>query len=267
MTRAQEVAVAARHRRERERIARRESILAAARETFVVRGFAGATMEELALRAEITKPTLYSYFRTKDELLLSLMLPVFVDIGTQFEALSRRVREGALDDRRDFISAFLDALLAPYRDDPDRFRLTQLLHQTRLVESLDSDTLTVLDAQGRADFTAARAILREAMARGVIRDGAVGPLADVIWGIVVGTIQVEDIKNRTGGRAQLPAALKLAQSLLSDALAPTNPDNHHDDCMSRRPSRHRDRCRPRHRGGDRTTPVRVGRDRRSRRSR
>jgi len=203
--------------------------LAAARETFAMRGFAGTTMEEVALRAEITKPTLYGYFSTKGELLLSLMLPVFIDIGTSLEALNRRVSEGRLDDRQDFISAFLDALLAPYRDDPDRFRLTQLLHQTRLVESLDSDTLAVLDAQGRSDFTLARAILREAMQRGVIRDVAVGPLADVIWAIVVGTIQVQDIKNRTGGRAQLAAALELAQSLLSDVLAPTNQENHHHD--------------------------------------
>jgi AcrR family transcriptional regulator len=224
MSRAEEVALASRRRRARERVARRESILAAARETFASRGFSAATMEEVALRAEITKPTLYGYFRTKDELLLSLMLPVFADIGTQLEALKARVSEGELDDREQFISALLGALLTPYRDDPGRFRLTQLLHQTRLVETLDSETLSALDAQGRTDFTVARALLREAMRRGVIRELPVAPLADVIWAIVVGTIQVEDIKNRTGGRTQLTAALALAQRLLADALDPSKGD-------------------------------------------
>jgi TetR/AcrR family transcriptional regulator len=222
MSRAQELSAAARGRRERERTARRESILAAARETFTSRGISGSTMEEVALRAEITKPTLYGYFRTKDEILLSLMVPVFVDIGTSLEELRQRLANGEVTERGQLVAQLLEAVLFPYRHDPDRFRLTQLLHQTRLVESLDSETSKALDTQGRKDFTLARSILRDAMQRGLIRDVAIGPLADIVWGIVVGIIQVEDIKNRTGGRAQLTAALQLATDMLSSALAPPN---------------------------------------------
>lgn len=111
-------------------------------------------------------------------------------------------------------------MLTPYRTDPERFRLTQLLHQTRLVETLDPNTLAALDTQGRKDFTLARSILRTAVQQELIRDVPVVPLADVIWGIVVGTIQVEDIKNRTGGRAQHTATLQLAADLLTAALDP-----------------------------------------------
>lgn len=177
-------------------------------------------MEEVALRAEITKPTLYGYFRTKDELLLLLMVPVFADIATQLEQLLSSLHNEEVTGGEQLIASLLDAVLFPYRADPGRFRLTQLLHQTRLVESLDSQTHTTLDTLGRKAFKLARSILREAMQRGLIRDVAVAPLADVIWGIVVGTIQVEDIKNRTGGRAQLPAALQLATDLLASALIP-----------------------------------------------
>lgn len=177
-------------------------------------------MEEVALQAEITKPTLYGYFRTKDDLLLSLMLPVFVAIGEQLSNLRSRVRDGSLTNTKQFVAEFLDALLTPYRDDPGRFRLTQLLHQTRLIESLNGETLEALDRQGRTDFRLAREILREAVRGGVIRDVAVGPMADVIWGIVVGVIQVEDIKDRTGGRAQFSAAMNLAHGMLATALEP-----------------------------------------------
>ena len=225
MTRAQQVSAVARARRAREKTARRDSILAAACETFTSRGFAGSTMEEVALRAEITKPTLYGYFRTKDELLLSLMLPVFVAIGTQLEQLQSDLKTGAVQDREDLITKFLDAVLFPYRAEPERFRLTQLLHQTRLVESLDAEVLSQLDTQGRHDFATARSILKEAMRLRIIRDVPVAPLADVIWGIVVGTIQVEDIKNRTGGRAQLAATFQLAADLLSYALTPRTQEN------------------------------------------
>jgi TetR/AcrR family transcriptional regulator len=220
MARANELSVVARGRRERERIARRDSILAAAQETFSTRGFAGSTMEEVALRAEITKPTLYGYFHTKDELLLTLMLPVFADIGTQLQAVRRDLEAGLIGSCHELIREYLDAVLTPYRTDPARFRLTQLLHQTRLVETLDPATVAALDIQGRQDFTLARSILRTAVQKGLIRDVPVAPLADVIWGIVVGTIQVEDIKNRTGGHPQHTATLKLAADLLTAALTP-----------------------------------------------
>src|SRR5215467_14461550 len=163
MTRAQELSVVSRNRRERERYARREAILAAACEAFSPLGFAGSTMEEVALRAEITKPTLYGYFRTKDEILLTLMLPVFVDIGTELEALQEDVEHGLIASRDELVTRYLDAVLFPYRRDPARYRLTQLLHQTRLVEQLDSETLSQLDVQGRKDFTIGRSILRIAM--------------------------------------------------------------------------------------------------------
>jgi TetR/AcrR family transcriptional regulator len=220
MPRADELSVAASRRRERERNARRDSILAAAQETFSTRGFAGSTMEEVALRAEITKPTLYGYFHTKDELLLTLMLPVFADIGAQLQVLQRDLEAGLINSCQQLIGQFLDAVLNPYRTDPARFRLTQLLHQTRLVETLDPATIAALDIQGRRDFALARSILRAAVQKKLIRDVPVAPLADVIWGIVVGTIQVEDIKNRTGGHAQHAATLRLAADLLAAALDP-----------------------------------------------
>jgi len=220
MPRADELSAAARRRRERERNARRDSILAAARETFTTRGFAGSTMEEVALRAEITKPTLYGYFHTKDELLLTLMLPVFTDIGAQLQVLQRDLEAGLISSCQQLIGQFLDAVLTPCRTDPARFRLTQLLHQTRLVETLDPATVAALDIQGRQDFALARSILRAAVQKKLIRDIPVAPLADVIWGIVVGTIQVEDIKNRTGGHAQHAATMQLAADLLAAALDP-----------------------------------------------
>ncbi len=177
-------------------------------------------MEEIALSADIAKPTLYGYFRTKDELLLQLMLPIFIEIGEQLERVVSRVAAGTYHDRDDFIADFIEALLVPYRDDPDGFRLTQLLHQSRLVESLNSAALDALDRQGRTDFRLARAALEGAICQGLVRDVAVGPLADVLWGVVVGVIQVEEIKRRTGGRSQFSAAIHLAKRALSAALVP-----------------------------------------------
>ena len=60
-------------RREREKAARRELILRCAKEVFLEKGLKRATMDEIAQRAELGKGTLYSYFRTKEELYVTVM--------------------------------------------------------------------------------------------------------------------------------------------------------------------------------------------------
>ncbi len=55
-------------RKERERLARREQILNAARKVFSERGFEKATLDEIAEVAEYGKGTIYNYFKNKEEL-------------------------------------------------------------------------------------------------------------------------------------------------------------------------------------------------------
>jgi len=55
-------------RKERERLARRAEIIAAAANVFGEKGFGGATLDEIAERAEFGKGTLYNYFASKEEL-------------------------------------------------------------------------------------------------------------------------------------------------------------------------------------------------------
>ncbi|MBT8494822.1 MAG: TetR/AcrR family transcriptional regulator; helix-turn-helix transcriptional regulator, partial [Deltaproteobacteria bacterium] len=62
--------VAQRRRREREQ--RRAQILDAAQAVFTERGLAASTMEQVAAAAEVSKGTLYLYFRSKDELFMAL---------------------------------------------------------------------------------------------------------------------------------------------------------------------------------------------------
>jgi AcrR family transcriptional regulator len=60
-------------RKERERLARREAILEAAKAVFAEKGILGATVEEIAEHAEIGKGTIYLYFGVKEEIYTALM--------------------------------------------------------------------------------------------------------------------------------------------------------------------------------------------------
>jgi len=60
-------------RKEREKQARRETIMASAQELFFAKGFNATTMDEIAQRAELSKGALYLYFASKEELYVSVM--------------------------------------------------------------------------------------------------------------------------------------------------------------------------------------------------
>ncbi len=61
-------------RKERERDERRNTIVDAAEAIILIKGFEGTTMEEIAEAAELSKGTLYLYFRSKEELFLEVNL-------------------------------------------------------------------------------------------------------------------------------------------------------------------------------------------------
>jgi AcrR family transcriptional regulator len=60
-------------RKERERQAKKQDILKAAREVFAQKGLHAATLDEIAEKAEFAKGTLYGYFQSKDDLFASML--------------------------------------------------------------------------------------------------------------------------------------------------------------------------------------------------
>ncbi len=60
-------------RKDRERQAKRQDILKAARVVFAEKGLHAATLDEIAEKAEFAKGTLYTYFENKDDLFVSML--------------------------------------------------------------------------------------------------------------------------------------------------------------------------------------------------
>lgn len=68
-------------RRERERLMRRRAMLRAARSVFAEKGYARATLDEIAERAEFGKGTLYNYFEGgKEAILFAVFDELYDDI-------------------------------------------------------------------------------------------------------------------------------------------------------------------------------------------
>lgn len=61
-------------RRKKERLARRNQILKAARKLFFDKGFKSITIDHIARRAELSKGAVYLYFKSKEEIYIQILL-------------------------------------------------------------------------------------------------------------------------------------------------------------------------------------------------
>ena len=82
-------------RRARERRERREAILDAAAQVFGTKGATHATMEDVADAAEVSKGTLYLYFKSKDDLFVALTHRPLDSVLEAFEGLLAEPLDGA----------------------------------------------------------------------------------------------------------------------------------------------------------------------------
>lgn len=120
-------------RKERERLARREEILDAARQVFSARGFEKAKLEEIAEVAELGKGTIYNYFKNKEELFVSVIVR---GIKRFQEFVSQAVQEQRSPE--DKVSAYIDASFAFFEHHRQLFSIFEL-EKSNLARSLSEE--------------------------------------------------------------------------------------------------------------------------------
>jgi TetR/AcrR family transcriptional regulator, mexJK operon transcriptional repressor len=92
-------------------IRKREAILEAATELFLMREYAGTSMEDVASAASVSKQTVYKHFRNKQTLFREVALGSVEHIGSDFEAevaaaaRATDVRAALRDLARSYVSA------------------------------------------------------------------------------------------------------------------------------------------------------------------
>ena len=110
--------VGTRDRRSREKVARREAILKAAKAVFAEKGLLAATIDDVAARAEVGKGTIYLYFKAKEEIFTALMEEGMALVGKRFgEAVDLSL---PADEN---LRRLCDAYCRLYREEPQYFKL------------------------------------------------------------------------------------------------------------------------------------------------
>jgi AcrR family transcriptional regulator len=110
--------MAVKDRRSREKVARRDAILQAAKGVFAEKGLLASTIDEVAERAEVAKGTIYLYFKSKDEMLAALLDEGLALVAQRFgEAIDLSL---PADEN---LRRLCDAYCRLYREEPHYFKL------------------------------------------------------------------------------------------------------------------------------------------------
>jgi len=173
-------------RKEREKEQRRKEIVDAAEQVFFSKGVWTATMDDVAEAAELSKGTLYLYFKNKEELYFAINLR---GLRILIDLFKRASEQGGTGFEKTFLIG--RAFLQFSEEHVDYFNALSY-YEVNDVDYSEADSVACLcDEAGHA----AIGILVEAIQNGII-DGTIRPELDshktamILWGMVSGVIEL-----------------------------------------------------------------------------
>ncbi len=199
-------------RREREKAHRRDDILRAAREVFFTSGFHAATVDEVALKAEVSKGTVYLYFDTKETILAHLLLEgldaLICDLETAFDG------DRPLD-AHTRLHRLATAYLKFFQLNPEYYRLIMTFDRGQFQAAVDQATYQEVYARSMRGLDWVVRAVEQAQAERVITATDTHQAASVLWAGLNGVLVL--LSNPL--RAELVATdLESLYSAMTDVL-------------------------------------------------
>src|SRR5262245_33769529 len=211
MTNAQE-------RKAQERQARRRRIQEAARTVFAERGYAGASIELIARAAQLSVGAIYLYFRSKEDLYVSLV----EDTLTVFDVEMVQVREQAEVARR--LRETWNTLVRWAEKDAEGPRILRLLAQPAIRPQLSDEVVSTVSAGiGRVQEHIG-ACVADGIHANIYGPVNAREVADLAWSVLLGSLDAAEMHTNIGlGSEALSARTDRALQLIESALAPHVP--------------------------------------------
>lgn len=177
-------------RREREKEQRRNAIIDGAEKVFFAKGLANATMDEVAEAVELSKGTIYLYFKNKEDLYLAVIRRGLTILRDSFVEASNAHGKGI-----EKTEAIGRAFFEFYKTHPNHFQAMLYFESA----SLPYDAESGYAAECHALSNNALEISAEAVRKG-IQDGTMRPDLDpmktamTLYGVSVGLLQTASLK-------------------------------------------------------------------------
>ena len=208
MTNAQE-------RKAQERQARRRRIQEAARTVFAERGYAGASIELIARAAQLSVGAIYLYFRSKEDLYVSLV----EDTLTVFDVEMAQVREQGEVGKR--LRETWSILVRWAEKDAEGPRILRLLAQPAIRPQLSDEVVAVVSAGLSRIQDHMGACIADGIHAGVYRQVNAREIADLAWSVLLGSLDAAEMQNNLGTAGDaLSQRADRALALIETALVP-----------------------------------------------
>lgn len=175
-------------RKEREKVHRKDEILNAAEKVFFEKGLALATMDEIAEQAELSKGTLYLYYKSKEDLYMAIicrghqiLLKMFAEAAATGEPTIKLFQNIG------------QAYFAFYKRHHDYFRMFSFSENTQLHSQVSEEMRKVCAESGQC----IGAVVQEVIQRG-IEDGTFRPevnpveMSVIFWANSRGVMELID---------------------------------------------------------------------------
>ena len=183
-------------RRERERLRRRRAMLRAAQAVFAEKGYAQATLGEIAERAEFGKGTLYNYFEGgKEEILFAVFDEVYDGI---FGLVERFVADAEERPLREAFEAFVREAFDFFQERQSLFMMI-VKESHQFIFGENQKRASYFHAQEDRLVQAMLPMLRRAIEAGEIRAMPVRPLAHLMIENTKGLIMARAMMDHAEG--------------------------------------------------------------------
>jgi AcrR family transcriptional regulator len=208
MTNAQE-------RKAQERQARRRRTQEAARTVFTERGYAGASIELIARAAQLSVGAIYLYFRSKEDLYVSLI----EDTLTVFDVEMGQVRDQMETGKR--LRETWNILVRWAERDAEGPRILRLLAQPAIRPQLSDEVVAAVQSGIARIQDHIGACVADGIHAGIYRQVNAREIADLAWSALLGSLDAAEMHGNLGIPAeQLVLRTDRALGLIESALAP-----------------------------------------------
>jgi TetR/AcrR family transcriptional regulator len=174
-------------RKAREKHARQEAILKAARKIFFAKGLEQATIDDIAEKAELSKGTIYLYFQSKEELYLSVFLKGLDMLTEQFQHLQQQIGAVRPDE---LIRTGRDIYYTFFTEYPEYFYLNLLLYHGRIKDKIDPQIWQLPHQKVEICLRVVADIIQKGVTDGLFRRVDCWKAANSFWGAATGVIML-----------------------------------------------------------------------------
>jgi len=204
--------------RTKEKEVRIQEIERAAKKVFFKKGYQKSSIDEIAKKADISKGTIYLYFKNKEDLYMSLMLPMFQEVTRLLKEFEERLDANKFKSAFEFFMEFSNILLKAYEYDPDGFMVFRTFQLGDFSSRVSKETFDRLNDVARTNNIIARRSMGKAIDSGLLPPIDIIKIADVSWGLFLGLMQVELDKLRWTKKDHIKDTIEYGFTLISKGI-------------------------------------------------